>query len=118
MESDSVTVAKLTCPSSNIFIFFKSGEPPFPINSLFACWFQPALTSQPTVFSSHKKTNISQPKPAPAPTSEQARIQQKYILLKKYNRNTSFKSISGTAEEREKAKKPTKQFSTAEIILV
>ena len=33
--------------------------------SLFACWFQPAQTSQPTVFSSHKK-------PAPAPTSEQA----------------------------------------------
>lgn len=37
--------------------------------------------------------------------------------LKKYNRNTSFKSISGTAEEREKANKPTKQFSTAETIL-
>ena len=31
----------------------------FGLNSLFACWFQPAQTSQPTVFSSHKK-------PAPA----------------------------------------------------
>jgi len=38
---------------------------------LFACWFQPAQTSQPTVFSL-KKTSTSQLKLAPAPTSEQA----------------------------------------------
>ena len=35
------------------------------LKRLFACWFQPTQTSQPTVFSSHKK-------PAPAPTSEHA----------------------------------------------
>ena len=39
--------------------------------SLFACWFQSVQISQPTVFSS-KKNSISQPKPVPAPTSEQA----------------------------------------------
>jgi len=29
-------------------------------NSLFACWFQPGLISQPTVFSSHNKSAIAE----------------------------------------------------------
>ena len=41
------------------------------IFTMFACWFQPGLFNQPTVFSSHKK-------PAPAPTSEHA---EKTLLL-------------------------------------
>jgi len=48
--------------------------------SLFACWFQPAQTSPPTVFFSHRKpAPASQPKPAPAPTSEQARSLNDFI---------------------------------------
>jgi len=38
--------------------------------TLFACWFQPGLFNQPTVFFS-KKTSTSQSKPVPAPTNEQ-----------------------------------------------
>ena len=34
----------------------------YDIFTMFACWFQPGLFNQPTVFSSHKK---------PAPTNEQ-----------------------------------------------
>jgi len=39
--------------------------------SLFAHWFQPAQTNQPTVFSSHKKpapSNLNQHQPANRPT--------------------------------------------------
>jgi len=41
------------------FLFVGSAFTLFAVYSLFACWFQPAQTSQPIVFSSHKK-------PAPA----------------------------------------------------
>ena len=45
------------------------------IISLFACWFQPAQTNQPTVFSSHKK-----PAPASPNQHQHQPANRQYVL--------------------------------------
>ena len=44
-----------------LIYFWSLKEKKPPIVSLFACWFQPAQTSQPTVFSSHNKLAPASP---------------------------------------------------------
>ena len=59
---DDISISFMIFGLCLLFIEFKNTF------SLFACWFQPAQTSQPTVFSSHRK-------PAPAsPNQHQHRL--------------------------------------------
>ena len=57
--------------------------------SLFVCWFQPAQTSQPTVFFSHNKpapASLNQPKNQPANRPSQSTMHTVYTGPPKYSR--------------------------------